>query len=415
MFVSIFRFEPNLPITGVSRVITLSEDFQGDDIQLDVLLPKATQIVLDSSTRSTVNLPLYTEDNTTVMVFPANNYFFPNMTQFNGKVLFWLTMWKISDMVEGGMVPGDFMTGEPGDDDNGLLSAGMFCMMFTTPDRQPLTVGKGCEFRTAAEEVKNIKNFPAPILYGLNLMNAIWERNRQLTFEDPVTMSGEINLWPGIRDINIDWPMDTCFAKVRAFEFSTFDFAQQLSGINVSVMMHIKDRDGWIFSSHIITGSSGGCLRVLCCKRRFCEDLKFVGKMIAVSSIRPLRGANPEREHDTGLSDSQIDDLEYKTNDLYVESVLEFIEDSEEGPVYENLLQCEESEGSHFRFYNMPLRFCYGYVSIFNTNEIVPNVMLKSNGVVIGMTDKKGFYNVSLPDGETRIVIRSVFPQVESD
>ena len=371
------------------------------------------RIEINANQDSEKLIPLFSDPNAAVMEFPANNFYYKDGRMLNGTAVLHLTTWRITDpdddlddSDDALLVPGDFSVGgETGDINNGLLSRGIFCMRFTDVLGLPLMVGEGCKFRLTAFEVRNVKLDP-PFLWGLDPDTARWQQNSEMFEMENGALEARIQLLQNIRDFNIDWRFETCFVKVKVFRMAGTNVMLPMSGVRVNVVMTIDGISGWVFSSSVITSADGACMRVLCCKSRWCHHIKLQANIKAESNLDGVvLGADPSLGQVIGLTQSQIIDLGY-----IVESdgsIKTKIQGSIVGPTFQTLSQCLITDQSHFRFYHFRSIVMVEGVVLGSSGEgPLRNVPVLINGTEVARTNDFGIFKVLFTKNETRVVLR---------
>ena len=412
-----FRFEAALPFTSVSKVITVSEGYDGG-IRLDVTLPLARPYPIDTNRISDINIPLFTNREDAVkLIFPPNGAFYENGSRFDGNATVWITTWSTDNEEDAETVPGDFLAA-PDDQrrdeaERSLFTQGVLCLVVTDDQNQLINLADGCEIVIDQDALPPF-DLGDPILWGLNSGNGLWEFNSQLESQRNLqrnTLTGPIRLFPNIRDFNIDWRFDSCFVRVKVFQNSDFDDAEQLAGVRVKIGVSIEGRRGWIFFASVITSEDGACARVLCCRSFRCQRIKLRLTIKAETEDGTLNPANHELGHMTGLSPPLIYDLDYTIKEP--QQISSLIEGSAMGPAFSTFEQCSDSEGFHFRFYkdlvNRKYPYVYGHVQEKSPVDVAPNkrrIIILLNGDLAGMVDQHGFYNVTLGMDGLRFVLR---------
>ena len=407
---SFFRFEGNF--FGISKVINVEKGYVGG-INLNIQLGYQHLTTVDSRNVSFVRIPLFDAGNQTIMEFPAGAFSYPNGTEHQGMVQVWLTTWRTDRVDDAFTLPGDFFPAAQDDTDegnlNGLLSAGLFCLSFGDMAFNKLSIPRAsCKLTIEETNLLNI-GLGSPILWGLEPELAMWQRNAQF-FVTKDRISAMVQMSPRIRDFNIDWRFETCFIKIKAFKTSAFQ--EQIAGTRIKVLMAIVGRNRWVFSNSVVASKHGACLRVLCCKSKWCQHIKLMTILTAEDEDGDiLFGADPNLGHFTGLSLNQIEDLNYRIGSNG--TVNTFIEANPSGPAYPDRSQCMHSEVDyHFRFYqeegNTTKFYIYGHVKSSPDNQMLQNVVVMVRGaeVYLGRTDGEGFYNITFSAVNRRVVIR---------
>ena len=393
--------------------MTIEQNFTGTFF-LTIVLSKAVSFTFQQGTN--ISVPVTLNDNSSFFTLPSFGFRYPNGTIYEGDVTVWVMVWDPDNDMDAVSAPGDF-TEEGGEDngDNGLLSAGIFFIAITDSQNNDLeVVDDGTSFQVTVSGVLSL-GLPNPILWVLSPDTGLWSNITEMDQLEGDDMFRALLPRPPSRAFyNIDWRFGVCYIKVRAFQTSNFRFDEQLSATRIVAVMYIEGIRGWVFRSSVIANNDGACIRVLCCKSRWCERIKLIAKVsaeVAVSgSSMSLFGADPSSGHNTGLAISQITDLNY---DVHADTVIGIrIKQSINGPAFPSYRQClaQSKKSYHLRFFkeevDSTIIHVFGQVKSFPKDDLLPKVIILTNGHEIGVTSDNGLYNVTLAVQTLREVIR---------
>ena len=390
-----------MPYTGQSRVMRLPDDFDSE-ILINAILPTAVATAIDASSDSVVSITDSAE-----MEFPQGIFINPDGSLFEGIVNVWLTIWNPRNRADLETVPSDFMISNEGgrqpEVEQGLITGLVFCMGFTDMQGNAVLVREGCKFRVRRDFLPLATVLGPPALWTLAPVTGLWDFNTDMV-ENGDDFETRVRIFTNIRDINIDWRLDTCYLKVITYQDSNFDTI--VSGVPVSAVT-LPDINVWgTGPDNAITNGDGvACLRVRCCPDNIpgCnETLQLRAEATAGPLAAPLNGATAGQ---SGLSNLAV--LEYDNNNAAPQPYIRTRIFRDKLPVYTTQAQCMRPDQEHLRFYRFAFAkiFIYGRVTDQDGNGL-GNVRILVDGVELARTGDDGTFRVALSGRTDRLVVR---------
>ena len=275
-------------------------------------------------------------------------------------VVVYYALWKVSREEDNSTVPSDFFTRNPDTGElEALISNGVFCLAFFGTRGNRLVVRQGCRLVVRESGLLNsdIPGLGQPILWGLNIKNALWEFSSNLNpgQEPGFLVSDRIQLPPNIRDFNIDYRWDTCYLKAKAFD-DNVNLNTQAGLILVSVVQYLRInfqgffQSFWVRTTHRFLGRRGEvCMPVACCKQPFCQNVELYGTVSARKLFPFIAYEASDNLAHQGFSAAKAVAIDY--NVLPVGNVANSLTRTPPvGPVYPSLARCDAG-ADHYRFF----------------------------------------------------------------